>query len=318
MLLVYIFRFAKLYFELRYSIDTILAFAYALSTFFYHILLKNHFSYRKEFSQMINTINTPSFETATGPIDYCFTNDYMFRAILQKNKRVLKALICALLHLSPDTVVSVLITNPIELGDSIDDKDFILDIHVLLNNNTCINLEMQVKSQPDWEERSLSYLCRTYDQLTEGENYINAKAAIHIGILDFTPFPDYPEFYASHKLLNIKNQHVYSDKFILNVLDLTKIALATDEDKAHQIDYWASLFKSRTWEELRMISEKNENLREASETLYQLNADDITRQKCRAREDYYRMQRKTDRIIETLTAENESLKKLLDEHGIKY
>ena len=32
-----------------------------------------------------------SFETATGSIDYPFTNDYMFRAILQKDKQVLKA-----------------------------------------------------------------------------------------------------------------------------------------------------------------------------------------------------------------------------------
>ena len=40
-----------------------------------------------------------SFETATGSIDYPFTNDYMFRAILQKDKHVLKALIAALLHL---------------------------------------------------------------------------------------------------------------------------------------------------------------------------------------------------------------------------
>ena len=40
-----------------------------------------------------------SFETATGSIDYPFTNDYMFRAILQKDKQVLKALIAALLHL---------------------------------------------------------------------------------------------------------------------------------------------------------------------------------------------------------------------------
>ena len=37
-----------------------------------------------------------SFETATGSIDYPFTNDYMFRAILQKDKQVLKALIAAL------------------------------------------------------------------------------------------------------------------------------------------------------------------------------------------------------------------------------
>lgn len=44
-----------------------------------------------------------SFETATGSIDYPFTNDYMFRAILQKDKQVLKALIAALLHLKKES-----------------------------------------------------------------------------------------------------------------------------------------------------------------------------------------------------------------------
>ena len=170
-----------------------------------------------------------------------------------------------------------------------------------------------------------TFLCRTFDRLAEGENYDNAKTAIHIGILGFTPFPAIPEFYASHKLMNVKNHHIYSSKFILNVLDLTQISIATDEDKAYHIDYWARLFKAQTWEDLKMISEKDENLCEASESLYMLNADDITRQKCRARQDELRWKEKATRKINTLTAENEALsqenialKKLLEANNISY
>ena len=65
---------------------------------------------------------------ANGPIMYNMTNDYMFRAILQKNKKVLKGLICSLLHLQPNEIISVDITNPIELGTSIEAKDFVLYI----------------------------------------------------------------------------------------------------------------------------------------------------------------------------------------------
>lgn len=254
-----------------------------------------------------------AYEQATGVIDYTFTNDYMFRAVLERNRKVLKALICSLLHLSPDTVRNVQVTNPITLGDSIEDKDFILDIRISLNDDTNINLEMQVRRQIDWEERSLSYLCRTFDKLSEGEDYGNAKVAIHIGFLDFTPFTEYPEFYATYKLLNIKNHHVYSDKFILNVIDLTKIDMATAEDQVWKIDYWAKLFKACTWEELKMIAEKDENLREASESLYKLNADDIVRQKCRAREDQLRLQRKMEQKIESLTQENIALSSEIEE-----
>lgn len=69
-----------------------------------------------------------SFENASGPIDYGFTNDYMFRIVLQQNNRVLKGLICSLLHLQPDDIVSVEITNPILPGDKFDAKEFILEL----------------------------------------------------------------------------------------------------------------------------------------------------------------------------------------------
>lgn len=126
-------------------------------------------------------------------------------------------------------------------------------------------------------------------------------------------------------LMNIKNHHIYSDKFILNVLNLTKIDLATAEDKAHRIDYRARLFKARTWEDLKMIAEKDENLCEASESLYLLNADDITRQKCRARADQLRRQEKMENKISALAEENiklsqeiDTLKKLLEANKIIY
>ena len=72
------------------------------------------------------------------------TNDYMFRAVLQSNNKVLRGLICSLLHLSEREVLSVEITNPIILGKSIESKELRLDINVLLNNRTLINLEIWI------------------------------------------------------------------------------------------------------------------------------------------------------------------------------
>lgn len=84
------------------------------------------------------------FKNATGPIDYQMTNDYMFHSVLQQNCRVLKSLICSLLYLNPQDIKSIQILNPIIPGESIDMKSFILDINILLNDDTFINLEMQV------------------------------------------------------------------------------------------------------------------------------------------------------------------------------
>ena len=195
----------------------------------------------------------------------------MFRYILQKNENVLKGLICSLLHLKSEDVQSIEI-------------------------NRLIGLEMQVLNEYNWPERSLSYLCRTYDQLYRGQEYEDALPAIHIGFLNFTLYPSHPEFYATYQMLNVKNHLLYSDKFTLSVVSLKHIDLATEEDKAYGIDYWAALFKAKTWEDLRMLANNNEALQEAATNLYIANSDEIVRQQCRAREDAKRRERTLERI----------------------
>ena len=39
------------------------------------------------------------YHQAHGPVQISMTNDYLFKALMQRNERVLKALVCALLHL---------------------------------------------------------------------------------------------------------------------------------------------------------------------------------------------------------------------------
>ena len=249
----------------------------------------------------------PSYQTASGPIPYNLTNDYMFHVVFQENEFVLRGLLGSLLNLKQSEIKSVRVTNPIKLGRKIDRKTLILDIHVLMNDDTSLNLEMQVVKQEYWTDRSLSYLCRSYDSLYRGEEYGKAKHAIHIGILDFTLFEECPEFYASYKLLNVKNHHLFSDKFTLNVLDLTHIELATDEDRLCEIDHWAKLFKAKTWEDLRMIADKNQYMNEAMAEMYARNADEIIREQCLAREEYWKREQWVEKQLQQIAQQNQQI-----------
>ena len=88
------------------------------------------------------------------------------------------------------------------------------------------------------------------------------------------------------------------------MVDLTHIELATDEDKAYSVDRWAKLFKSTTWEEIRMIAENNPILTEASETLYTYNADEMARQRSQARAEYLAHERAVNNKLAKLSEEN--------------
>ena len=230
-------------------------------------------------------LNSEEWRNATGKIDYCMTNDYMFRMVLQSNNNVLKGLISSMMHVPLSDIKSVEIVNPIELGKHIDDKDFILDVKVMLNDNSIINLEMQVTNYSNWTNRSLCYLCRTFDNVQKGEDYNSAIPVTHIGFLDYDLFPDELEFYSTYMLQNVETGKIYNSKFRLSVLSLNQIKLATKEDKKWHIDEWARLFKATTWEELKMIAEKDKVYSEAANSIYVQNSDETIRAMCEARQE---------------------------------
>ena len=276
---------------------------------------------QKEKSTTLETVKlseaAEALKKATGTILYTFLNDYMFRVILQKHKNVLRSVVCACLKLKAEEVQDIVVQNPIELGEAIDDKTFILDIHVLLNNSMIINLEMQVLDLKDWPERSLSYLARSYDNVVKGDEYINVKPVYHIGFLNYTLFPEYPEFFAKYRMMNIKNHNVYTTKFNLYVVDLTQIELATQEDVDTGLVYWTQVFKAKTWEELRQMVERHQELQEATEALYVYNQDEIVKEQCRARQDYYNHERGIQkRLEEARIALEESKTELMKSNAI--
>ena len=240
---------------------------------------------------------TPALQQASGSFPYNLTNDYLFRILFQKNQEALKGLLISLLHLNPDDISSVIITNPIEIGDDIMAKEFILDINVILNGYRQVDLEMQVVNYHDWSERSLNYLCRLFNNLNKGDDYHAALPAIQIGILDFTPFPENPSFYSQNLMMDTKTHHVYSSKFAIHVLDLKQINNASSEDKHWGLDNWAKLFKATTWEDVKMIAANNKYLTEAANTMHELYSDREMRRQMENREDFIRRQKRDQRML---------------------
>ena len=249
----------------------------------------------------LNSLSS-ALESITGKITYNMTNDYMFRAVLQKNTKVLRGLIGSLLHLDPESL-DVKITNPIILGQSFINKDFILDVNVTINKEIKLNLEMQITNYHNWKERSLSYLCRSFDDVYKGDDYTTAIPVIQIGFLDFDLFPESPEFYATYMMKNIKNNILYTDKLRMSVIELNHIELATEEDRRYGIDKWAAFFKIKTWEELKAMAATNQYMQSA---IFELSSDENIRELCRRRAEYEADERHNARNV-AIIAEQKSI-----------
>lgn len=225
-------------------------------------------------------------QNAHGPIRYRLTNDYMFRAVLQNSPEALKHLLSALLSIPYTTISSCEITNPIILGETIQDKDCILDIRLCINNNQLINLEMQTGNFTYWSNRALFYLSRMFCSLKVREDYSKLKPATHIGILTQSPFSDTKSFYSEYYMINPKNGHIFSRNFSARVLDLSQIHQVPESERQTELYYWAKFFLATTWEEVVALSNLNPYLTDAASHLRKLSDEEKIQQQCEMREKY--------------------------------
>ena len=231
--------------------------------------------------------------THTGALKYTLLNDFLSKYSFQKDLYALKGLLAALLKINIDDITDIEILNPIEPGNDITEKDCILDIKLELNHTTIINIEIQARYQDFWPERSITYLCRNFDQLKAGESYASIKPCIQIGILNNDLFkesdPRYTsEFLSVYRLLNTENHREYSSKFEIRVLSLNQLENATLEEKndPNSLYHWARLFKASTWEELKMITQDNPMMNSFVGTVMQLTAEEKVAQACEMRRRY--------------------------------
>ena len=118
------------------------------------------------------------------------TVDFCFKELMQ-NARVRQGMIAALLGVEPEEIEETILLPTILHTEYPDDKYGILDVKVMLKNETQMDFEMQVTAVSYWTKRILFYLGKMYtDQLKAGESYDKLKKCIHVGILDFIHFPD--------------------------------------------------------------------------------------------------------------------------------
>ena len=204
------------------------------------------------------------------------TNNYAFQKIF-KNTKIVKGFPMALLDLKEYEIKKIEITDPFTLGENDEEKEGILDIKLILNQNRKINIEMQNTYQDDWTERSLFYNCRMFtDGLKKGHPYGEIPPCIHVGILNFNQMIS-PNYYHKFSLMDEKTKEIYSRKFQFHMIELKKLKYVKEKQKKKPLYRWAKLIAAQTWEELEQESKGNNYMERALEEMIKISQDEIER-----------------------------------------
>lgn len=190
-------------------------------------------------------------------------SDVAFKELM-RNEMVRRYFISDVLEIPLEEIKEVRLENTFLSRRSRREKQGILDVRVLLNNNCRINIELQIREVPAWDKRSLFYLSKMYaEEAHTGEDYSPLKKCIVICILGFK-WNDSPSY---HKVYYLKDQEgrLYSDQFEMHVIELGK------ELTGDRLDDWIRLFRVENMEELQMIQSTNPGVMEAVREVMAMN-----------------------------------------------
>lgn len=212
------------------------------------------------------------------------TVDFCFKELMQ-NPKVRKGFIAALLNVSPEEIRETKLLPTILRQETAADKFGILDVRVLLEDGTQMDMEMQVAYYECWAGRSLYYLGKMYtEQLHKGEPYSKLKKCIHVSILDFIYFEEDEECYRKIHFRDDKTGTVYTDLFELQILELEKLPREVRMRSGEDVVNWMQFFNGKSRKEFEHMVQGKEYLEEAYNTLKEISMDDQKRLEYEARE----------------------------------
>ncbi len=217
-------------------------------------------------------------------------NDYVFKRVFayQGNENLLKDFLEAILNIQ---IQKIEVQNPELPKNYKEQKKGTLDIKVQLNENTIIDVEMQLENEENIDSRSTSYLGKLVsNQLHTGDFYTQLKKSIVICILNF-------EFYKTNNYHNIakmkfdkatketyidmgyeEEEQIASSYIQMHFIELPKFIKKNPEVRT-KLEQWLWLLAGKE-DKIEMAEEKNKEVRKAVKVLNQMSMDPKERERC--------------------------------------
>ena len=209
--------------------------------------------------------------------------DFAFKEIMMDEK-ARTGFLAAVLGLTPEDIKETQILNSSLRKIHEDDKLGILDIRVLLNNDTEIDTEIQLSELEVWPDRSLFYTSKMFtEQIEKGQKYDVFKKCVSISILDFDLFKGETEFYSCFHIREDKRSFIYTDKMEFHVIELPKLPKEISKN-CGDLELWAKFINAEEKEELGMIAKQNVYIQSAYDRLQVISQDKQKRMEYEARQ----------------------------------
>lgn len=132
-----------------------------------------------------------------------------------------------------------------------DAKSAQLDLFCTMEDETQVNIEVQVRNQHNIEQRSLFYRARLYqDPLLGGEDYMTLHRTVGINLLGYSTLPQ-EDFHSVYGLYNPDSGHRLTDDIEIHFIEMPKVPkkLPRDLRKMRMVEKWAAFLNNKLSDE---------------------------------------------------------------------
>lgn len=204
------------------------------------------------------------------------TNDYIFKKIFAKkgNESILKDLLNSILQIK---IKSIEVISDANLERQLESNKLgILDLKAKLDEETIVNIEIQIINRYNMIERTLFYWSGLYyNVLQKGADYKEIKKVIAINILDYNEFEEGPY----HEIARLRREYLYkilTDKIEIHFIQIPKFKKQRKDMKT-KLDMWMDFISQIDEKEVKNAMSKNKEIKKAQEEYEYLTGDEEER-----------------------------------------
>jgi predicted transposase/invertase (TIGR01784 family) len=213
------------------------------------------------------------------------TNDFVFKAVLTSSQEVLIALLTAVLK-PHSPIESARVLNPELPKDFEDDKGGFLDVAVVLEDGTRIDVEMQARRRGVLSARALFYWAGLFSrQLALGQDHSRLARTVSVLFLDYREFP----FSQFHEVFRIRGEQtgiVFSPLLEMHTIELPKLRRLQGSvpvsDQA--LVRWSRYLATKDPHEIQQLATEDPMIEKAEEKVTKLSTDPHLRELALERE----------------------------------
>lgn len=139
-----------------------------------------------------------------------------------------------------------------------------------------------MRNEQDYSDRTLFYWAKLYtSDLKSGDDYIKAKKAIAVNIINFNMF-DTDNYHNEIQTVIKETGKVFSDKFSIHFFELKKVSKRLNP--SNRRDLWMQFLNADREEEFELIKLTDTVMEKAVNVIYDMSEDTRLREAARLRE----------------------------------